>query len=188
MNSYQIRQDGAKGLIAALQPPLPEAQWRFRARTTDNRQSTGDTMAKVERIRELMRVPVGPEYFKEKAEAGWKLVAVEWQRESEAGSEEAQKLIEDVPFGLRVAADCQLLEVVPTERDILVLMMDLIVQDQPLSKVADGLNQAGFRTRQGLPWSPVSVFNMLPRLIEVGPHIFSSDEWTARRERLMRVV
>jgi len=29
---------------------------------------------------------------------------------------------------------------------------------------------------------------MLPRLIEVGPHIFSSEEWMARRERLMRVV
>jgi len=131
-------QDGAKGLIAALQTRLPEACW-FRAH---NRQSTGDTMPKVERIREWMRVPVGPEYFKEKAEAGWKLVAVEWQREGEAGLEEAPKLIEDVPFGLRVAADCQHLEEDPTERDILVLMMDLIVQDQPLSKVADEIGRA----------------------------------------------
>jgi len=145
-------------------------------------------MARVERIRELIRVSVGPEYFKEKTEAGWKLVAVEWQREIEGGLEEPHTFIEDVPFGLRVAADCQHLEEDPRERDILVLMMDLIVQDQPLSKVADGLNQAGFRTRQGSPWSPVSVFNMLPRLIEAGPHIFSSEEWTARREHLMRVV
>jgi len=145
-------------------------------------------MARVERIRELIRVSVGPEYFKEKTEAGWKLVAVEWQREIEGGLEEPHTFIEDVPFGLRVAADCQHLEEDPRERDILVLMMDLIVQDQPLSKVADGLNQAGFRTRQGSPWSPVSVFNMLPRLIEAGPHIFSSEEWTARRELLMRVV
>ena len=145
-------------------------------------------MARVERIRELIRVSVGPEYFKEKTEAGWKLVAVEWQREIEGGLEEPHTFVEDVPFGLRVAADCQHLEEDPRERDILVLMMDLIVQDQPLSRVADGLNQAGFRTRQGSPWSPVSVFNMLPRLIEAGPHIFSSEEWTARREHLMRVV
>ena len=145
-------------------------------------------MAKVERIRELIGVSVGPEYFQEKAEAGWKLVAIEWQREVEAGLEEAHRFREDVPFGLRVAADCLHLEEDPTERDILVLMMDLIVQDQPLSRVADGLNRAGFRTRQGSAWSPVSVFNMLPRLIEVGPHIFSSEEWMARRERLMRVV
>ena len=145
-------------------------------------------MVKVERIRELIGASVGPEYFKEKAEAGWKLVAVEWQREIEGGLEAPHAFVEDVPFGLRVAADCQHLEEDPTERDILVLMMDLIVQDQPLSRVADGLNRAGLRTRQGSAWSPVSVFNMLPRLIEAGPHIFSSEEWTARREHLMRVV
>ena len=145
-------------------------------------------MPKLERIREIVKDSLTTEYLKQKTDAGWKLVAVEWQRESEAGFEEAQRFIEDVPFGLRVAADCLHLEEDPTERDILVLMMDLIVQDQPLSRVADGLNQAGFRTRQGSPWSPVSVFNMLPRLIEAGPHIFSSEEWTARREHLMRVV
>ena len=145
-------------------------------------------MPKLERIREIVKDSLTAEYLKQRTDAGWKLVAVEWQREIEGGLEEAQRFIEDVPFGLRVAADCQHLEEDPTERDILVLMMDLIVQDHPLSKVADGLNQAGFRTRQGSPWSPVSVFNMLPRLIEVGPHIFSSEEWMARRERLMRVV
>jgi hypothetical protein len=145
-------------------------------------------MPKLERVREIVRDSLTTEYLQQKAEAGWRLVAVEWQREVEAEAEQPPPFIEDVPFGLRVAADCQHLEEDPTERDILVLMMDLIVQDQPLSKVADGLNQAGFRTRQGLPWSPVSVFNMLPRLIEVGPHIFSSEQWMARRERLMRVV
>jgi hypothetical protein len=87
-----------------------------------------------------------------------------------------------------VAADCSHLEEDRTEKRALLLIMDLIVQDRPLSQVASGLNQAGFRTRLGTPWSPVSVFNMLPRLIEVGPRIFSSEEWTARRERLMRVV
>jgi hypothetical protein len=145
-------------------------------------------MPKLERVREIVRDSLTAEYLKQRTDAGWKLVAVEWQREIEGGLEEAQRFIEDVPFGLRVAADCQHLEEDPTERDILVLMMDLIVQDQPLSRVADGLNRAGFRTRQGSAWSPVSVFNMLPRLIEVGPHIFSSEEWMARRERLMRVV
>jgi len=29
---------------------------------------------------------------------------------------------------------------------------------------------------------------MLPRLIEVGPKIFSSEEWEERRERLLRAV
>ncbi len=145
-------------------------------------------MAKVERIRELMRGPVGPEYFQEKTEAGWKLVAIEWQREIEGGPEEPRAFIEDVPFGLRVSADCQHLEENPSEKETLVTMMDLIVQDNPLSKVAEEMNQRGFRTRQGGRWAPVTVFNMLPRLIEVGPRIFSSEEWSERRHRLLKVV
>jgi recombinase len=145
-------------------------------------------MAEVERIRELVRGAVGPEYFQEKTEAGWKLVAVEWQREIEGGHEEPHAFIEDVPFGLRVSTDCQHLEEDPTEKEVLMTMMDLIVQDRPLSKVAEEMNQRGFRTRQGGRWAPVTVFNMLPRLIEVGPRIFSSEEWSERRQRLLNVV
>jgi hypothetical protein len=33
-------------------------------------------------------------------------------------------------------------------------------------------------------WTPVSVFQMLPRLIEVGPKIFSTREWQERRENV----
>ena len=35
----------------------------------------------------------------------------------------------------------------PTEQQILVLMMELIVQDQPLSRVAEELNRKGSRRR-----------------------------------------
>ena len=145
-------------------------------------------MPKVERIREVLRDSLSIEYLKQRADAGWRLVALEWQREVEGEAEQPPELVEDVPYGMRVAADCSHLEEDRTEKQALLLMMDLIVQDQPLSRVADGLNRAGFRTRQGTAWSPVSVFNMLPRLIEVGPRIFSSEEWMARRDRLMRVV
>jgi len=44
----------------------------------------------------------------------------------------------------------------------------------------------GYRTRAGKPWSRVAVFNMMPRLIEVGPRIFSSEEWEQRRLRIAR--
>ncbi len=145
-------------------------------------------MPKVERVREVLRDSLREEYVKQRADAGWRLVALEWEREVEGEAGEPPELIEDVPYGLRVAADCSHLEEDPAEKQALLLMMDLIVQDRPLSQVADGLNRAAFRTRQGTPWSPVSVFNMLPRLIEVGPRIFSSEDWMARRERLMRVV
>jgi hypothetical protein len=67
-------------------------------------------------------------------------------------------------------------------------MMEQIVQDEPLSKVAQELNSRGHRTRQGTKWSPVAVFNLLPRLIEAGPRIFSSEEWVARREQLLKAM
>ena len=66
--------------------------------------------------------------------------------------------------------------------------MDLIVQDYSITLVASELNKRGLHTRNGRPWTPVSVFKMLPRLIEVGPHIFSSDDWEQRRERLLKMV
>ena len=71
---------------------------------------------------------------------------------------------------------------------VLITMMDLIVQDHPISQVAAELNRRGFQTREGLQWNPVAVFNMLPRLIEVGPRIFSSEEWEERRERLIKAI
>jgi hypothetical protein len=50
------------------------------------------------------------------------------------------------------------------------------------------LNQRGLQTRLKSTWTPGSVFDMLPRLIEVGPRVFSSEEWVMRRGRLMNVV
>jgi hypothetical protein len=145
-------------------------------------------MAKVERIRELVTGSVDLDYMKAKTEAGWKLVAMEWRREIAGDETEQPIIVEDIPYGLRVASDCSRLEEDPEERKILVQMMELIVQDYSITLVASELNKRSLRTRNGGPWSPVSVFNMLPRLIEVGPHIFSSDDWETRRERLLRMV
>jgi len=147
----------------------------------------GGVMAKVERIREVVTGTVDLDYVRQKTEAGWKLVALEWRREI-AGDDRHDVIVEEIPYGLRVASDCSRLEEDPNERRVLMQMMELIVQDYSLTLVAAELNKKGLRTRQGGPWTPVSVFNMLPRLIEVGPRIFSSDEWEDRRERLMRMV
>jgi Recombinase len=145
-------------------------------------------MPKIERIREVVTGSVDLDYVRQKTEAGWKLVALEWRREI-PGEESAEAvLVEEIPYGLRVAPDCSRLEEDPQERDILVQMMELIVQDYSITLVASELNKRALRTRAGNPWTPVAVFNMLPRLIEVGPNIFSSDDWEARRERLLRMV
>jgi len=144
-------------------------------------------MPKIERIRELVTGSVDMDYVRSKTEAGWKLVAIEWRRELPGDDKEAV-LIEEIPYGLRVAPDCSRLEEDPDERAVLVQMMELIVQDYSITLVASELNKRGLPTRSGGFWTPVSVFNMLPRLIEVGPNIFSSDEWESRRERLLKMV
>jgi hypothetical protein len=145
-------------------------------------------MTRYERIREVVTGPVDPEQWKQKTDSGWKLVALEWRREIEGEESEPSIIMEEVPYGLRVASDCTRLEEDPDERTVLVQMMELIVQDNSVSQVAAELTRRGLQTRDGKPWNPVAVFNMLPRLIEVGPKIFSADGWEERRERLFKAV
>ena len=141
-----------------------------------------------ERIREEMSVPPSPDYWNRKSEAGWRLAAVEWIREVKGAEPVPPDPAQEIPYGLKIADDCAHLEVHPTEREALMTMLELIVQDRTLSQVAAELNARGFRTRRGMEWGPASVFNLLPRMIEVGPNVFSQTEWATRRGRLLRVV
>jgi hypothetical protein len=136
-------------------------------------------MKKTERMRQLVSGPISETDIKQQSDNGWRLVAVEWEREVE--TTEGQ-LPRDVPFGLRVAADNQNLEEDPFEREILVELMELLLQEGSYARVADEINRRGYRTRQGTAWTPVSVFEMLPRLIEVGPYLFRSSEWRKRKQ------
>jgi len=138
-------------------------------------------MKRTERIRQVVSSPLKFEDLKPQTEKGWKLVAIEWEREVETP---AEHLPAEVPFGLRIVAETQRLEENPAEREILVQMMELIVQEGSYARIADEINRRGFRTRQGTKWSPVSVFEMLPRLIEVGPHVFQTSEWQKRKQHL----
>ena len=144
-------------------------------------------MAK-QRLREVLTTPLTPEYVARRAEEGWTAVAVEWEHESSEAAATPTDVVEEIPYGLQVAGDCHHLEENPTEKEVLVRIMEQIVQDQPLSKVAAELNRLGHRTRQGTKWSPVAVFNLLPRLIEAGPRIFSSEEWAERRGQLLKAL
>jgi len=150
-------------------------------------------MAKLERIREAVRGPLDTEYIRKREAEGWRLMAIEWEvewaRESAAGAPPATEEVrlDEPPFGLEVAGDCERLQQNPAEMDFLLSMMELIIQDISLSKVAEELNRKGFRTRKGTEWGPVAIFNMLPRLIELTPRIFASAEWIERRKRLSPV-
>ena len=144
-------------------------------------------MAYFERIRDVVSEPFSSDVIRQRTAGGWQMVSIEWRRElpdSETPSEGAFN--EAIPFGLCISEDCKRLEVDPHENKILLLMMDLLAQDFSYSAIVSDLNEKGFRTREGKPWSRVAVFNMMPRLIEVGPRIFSSEEWEQRRIKLGR--
>ena len=115
------------------------------------------------------------------------MVSIEWRRELPDSEEPPEGgFNEDIPYGLRISDDCQRLEPEPAEHQVLMLMMELLVQDFSYSSIVSDLNEKGYRMRDGRPWSRVAVFNMIPRLIEVGPRFFSSEEWEKRRQKFSR--
>jgi hypothetical protein len=151
------------------------------------------SMAKKVRINEPLTGSPTLEYLNQRMAGGWKLVALEWEKEADGDAapdqpDHALRKAEEIPYGLQVSPDCQRLVENPTERQIIILALDRIVEDCPLSRVADELNRRGHRTRDGRLWSPAALFSLLPRMIEVGPRLFVSEEWTLRRQRLPRVV
>lgn len=146
-------------------------------------------MANKERIREPLSGLPTLEHLAERVGAGWKLVALEWEREAaSAPAADRPLVVEEIPFGLRVADDCSGLVENQAERETIVIALDMIVEDRPLSQVADELNRRGYRTRADQPWTPSALFTLLPRMIQIGPRVFNSQEWTTRRQRLPRVV
>ena len=70
-----------------------------------------------------------------------------------------------------------------------IVVLGMIVDDHPLSQVAEELNRRDYRTRSGRPWTQTAIFNLLPRIIDAGPRIFESEGWAAqRKQRSLRVI
>jgi hypothetical protein len=144
-------------------------------------------MAYFERIRDVISGPFSPEVIVQRTASGWQMVSIEWRRElpdSEFPTEGAYN--EDIPYGLRISEDCLRLEVDPTENQAMMLMMELLGQDFSYSSIVSDLNEKGFRMRDGKPWNRVAVFNLMPRLIEAGPRMFSSEAWKRLQKGLAR--
>lgn len=147
-------------------------------------------MRRTERIRQPASGQLTWDEIQRFQNEGWKLTALEWEREA-SDSEQAASAgpdHENPPFGLRVAQDSPTLVEDRSENEALLTMMELIIQDGPYSSIADELNRRGYRTRQGMKWSPVSVFEMLPRLIDAGPRILSSENWRRRKQENLRSI
>jgi hypothetical protein len=148
-------------------------------------------MKKHERIREKVTILPTSMYLSKMHDAGWTLVALEWEREIETSAtpEPPDEVLasEEIPFGLRIAADCHHLEDDPLETQTLKFLAELIVQDVSFTSMADALNVRDYRTRDGRPWTSAAVFRLIPRLIDVAPRILSGNEWESRKKQLSRV-
>jgi len=139
-------------------------------------------MANIERKHEVLTEPLGDDLLRRRASDGWRPVGVVWERTVETAVETSGR--EAVPFGLRVGPDCSSLEPAPEEIGAMVQMLRHIVEERSFAQIADALNTAGYRTRAGDPWNQTMVFHMLPRLIEVAPSVYSSEEWLALKPKL----
>ncbi|MBV9404572.1 MAG: recombinase family protein [Acidobacteriaceae bacterium] len=144
----------------------------------------------MQRSRDLISGQLTLDYFMRKAAEGWTVAAVEWVREVE-DSVPAEPIsisfTEDLPYGMQLSGDGLHLEANPLERTVLLLILDKIVQEKRITQIATELNEAGFRTRHATPWTPSSVFELLPRLIEAGPALLKSSEWQEVRGHRSRV-
>jgi recombinase len=157
-------------------------------------------MSNSERIHEAVDGTLDAQYVKAREAAGWRLVGVEWERGVgaaqgagvEAGGarvadQERERNAPVTPLGWRAVPEGSRLEEDPEEMQFLFAVMELMIQDISITKVAEELNRRGFRTRGGNAWGPVAVFNLLPRLVELTPRIFRSEEWVERRKNLTPV-
>jgi len=152
----------------------------------------GAAVKKIDHMRERVSILPTSAYLSKMHDAGWSLVALEWEREVEVSGEPqepvAERGSEEIPFGLRIAADCRHLEDDPLEVRTLKFLAEMIVQDVSFKSMADALNAREYRTRDGRPWNAASVFILTPRLMEVAPRILFGAEWQSRKEQLSRVA
>ena len=101
-------------------------------------------MKKIDRMRERVSILPTSTYLSKMHDAGWTLIALEWEREVETSSapepEQLPAASEEIPFGLRIGSDCRHLEDDPLEMQTLRFVAEMIVQDISFASMADALN------------------------------------------------
>jgi hypothetical protein len=146
-------------------------------------------MKRIEKVRKPQAGEFDVNQAMEMVREGWRLSAVEWEREVDAPGALPTETpsagqFEELPYGLRVAQDCHHVEQDPQEMEALHTLTELIVQDATLTRMADELNRRGFKPREATKWTALMIYNLFPRLIEVTPRIFSEDQWKIRRPQV----
>lgn len=136
-------------------------------------------MADTELARDTILNDVFDEIIRHRRRSGWRMKAIEWERgETITG---ATSRHEPVPYGLRVSSDCQGLQIDSSEMEVLTVITEMIIHERPLTVIADALNERNLRDRGGRFWTPNSVFQLMPRVIDSSRYIFNTPEWPQRR-------
>jgi hypothetical protein len=140
-------------------------------------------------IRDRVQHPISLDYFQERQAAGWKIEAIEWAKDDGIASfENTQGEIgpggEAAPYGLEVVSESLQLKQNRQEIAVLLTILEMVVLDKGAPLIAEELNQRGYRTRRGARWTAPAVFDLLPRMIEMGPQLLTSADWQSRRVHL----
>ncbi len=139
-------------------------------------------MNTTERIRELRTdLPTEAE-LRYKTEQGWRLGAVEWQRDVEIDERAPRPFRQTPPFGQRVADDALVLEDDPAEHEVLQAILALVIEDgMSFAGAATTLNERGHTMRDGTPWTQIAIFELMPRIVETAPRIMADPTWAGQR-------
>jgi hypothetical protein len=143
-------------------------------------------------MRDVVTGELSLEYFARRFADGWKVRSIEWFRESGETSvlTPSSNLLDEreaIPYGLRIT-EAGIVQENPLEATVLLLILDQIVREKRIQEIANELNLHGYSTREGLPWGPTDVFNLLPRLIEAAPSLLKSVAWQQRRPSLQKTA
>ena len=130
-------------------------------------------------VRDLVEFPVPDDYFKRRQSEGWTLKVIEWERD--APSSAPVHAGESVPYGLEVVSGSLRLAQNANEMEVLLTVLKMIVKDQSVPSIADELNRRSFKNRAGEDWTASAVFELLPRVIEMGPILLKSPAWLVMR-------
>ncbi len=135
-------------------------------------------------IRDQVQQSPTLEYFQQRLAAGWKLRAVEWEKEDTPGTAVSTAERHEPPYGTEVAPEGLHLQSNTQEILVLLTILEMIVAEKNISLIADELNLRGYRMRQGAAWNASAVFNLLPRIVEMGPTMLKSADWVQRRPHI----
>ena len=135
-------------------------------------------------FRDNISQPLTVDYFHERLAQGWIITAVEWARPLPEDEAETGYGTEDVPYGQRVAEDCGHLTDHAREMEVIAFIYDGVIAGIRPALIAGNLNERGYRTRGGLPWSASAVFELMPRIIELSPRLQRRPNWPGHRAQL----